>query len=1572
MTSYFEPEEKPKKQFFVDEEVASVNPESGGLRNQEIATSAAYINNDYTLDENTVPLSDTIKDQLDLYGYSTEVEIAKRRVKGEGEEGIKTGIESIVMNDDAPELTLKEGRNLLNQNELDSTGERLVKSVSEQFAVDNYLKTSLESTEEEANRALEVAKSMTGFLDNQLIIREYEEKLTAYNNDISLMEAAGDIGLSVIIPFMETAGLGDVAATLNKEDFSAAGYVLPSQALEALRRGFAKSTPEEQREFVRNLYESAVNRNQVLGLADNRSANAAIASIALDALKDGVDINSPEFLGLRMPRVGDIGYDVIGALDVVGAVEIAKVGKGLINYLFGKTTKMVPTSAVSTIQNRGALFDGIAKADPETAKQVINSTNDIELAANKMGVTTDDLSGRSVPTPTDDVDDVSLPPAVTDSAVDDVYKTINQAHPLNLVYPEERTEVVSKAVKKLMTLDEGKVWTSSIKFKPGTTPESLGSWSVRYGADGTKPFVSETDANIVANQFKADGMSAKVVKKDSDYFVEVDYTHNLSGKDVSTFSSVSGEKLTTGDATILPYMLPPSRRFKGSVKKVQQTVSRAQDTSAILTKRLEEAAKPFTNLNQRDLEDASQALQRGASERRVFTEEELKALYPGITDKAVNGYFSARKVYDAIADVRNIRHRANLTRQGAKQIIGEDGKEFFGTILTNKPSILSKLPEDINKSTDLPGNRVYDSGAGRVVNISQEEIDNIYATGGRVVRLSSNFTDEASSETVRHMVVRNFSKTQVKELPNQTLARIDGYIERAYSDVGWMVVQKNAKARVNGIETTIPQRAIGAYEFPFQAKERLAQLPEGEFEVVPAREIADLLDEGGMGGSTAPSWLRKRGEKALEGPLDADGNPTVAATLDPLESIVRSVRKTGSVYLQQTEDVLRERFYNQFGNFLTSRDIAFSDFDPKMLSADKIRKAGLNPAQVRKDATNLHNYINNIREVAATPADTAIRHFLAEAARGLGQESGVIRNMASKALLKGASAAPLTRLRSLTSTLNIAWGVLFQTIQNVVSPLTLLAASGREEGFKSMVKTFELANAMGKRKTSDWAVVKKDLAKSLGVSEKAAEEFVDFGLNSGIFGTARHTDNLLRVINDTKRANAGQSAVAYYVQKGIQLPSYLTEQMSSLIAKSIDIGNMMYYTHSYRELVKKTGKASGKDFFEEVRTLTRELGQNQNSSDKFAYEAAANPAAFALQFIQHIHRLGVQGVEILNKGVLGKGHTPFAKSQSAAVKTIMAYSLLTGASGFGGEKGAAFINQYLPVDWPDELKQLAIGGLLDVAISSVGEGNVALSAKTSPGAAGEFTWSTLEATYQSLVNGVDSGFLETVFGASTSTMSNLAAAGKFMTLELKRTDIDSIDKALNLAQIVAETTKTGRDVLKAKVMLKMESNLTSTKLDANGRATVLEAVAKAFGFTNYTEVLHNQSKLNGFYDANEMRNTVEFLTKAMMRDYLDSPSYEAYLEKKRELTEAYSLIYTKDEVSEATKQTLRRIKNFIDTDKGVGRKLESDLSRFDVNYRIQKLDEYTRIPGISEESRQRALELIELLKNPPQLDSKEQ
>ena len=607
--------------------------------------------------------------------------------------------------------------------------------------------------------------------------------------------------------------------------------------------------------------------------------------------------------------------------------------------------------------------------------------------------------------------------------------------------------------------------------------------------------------------------------------------------------------------------------------------------------------------------------------------------------------------------------------------------------------------------------------------------------------------------------------------------------------------------------------------------------------------------------------------------------------------------------------------------------------------------------------------INNIRDVATTPVDKAIRHFMAEAARGLGQEQGLVRNAVSKALLKNADISPLARLRSLTSTLNISWGVLFQTVQNVVTPVTLLSAAGREEGFKSMTKTFQLASAMGKRKTSDWPINRKILAESLDVDEKSVEEFVDFGLHSGVFGTAKDTDNLLRVINDVKHVNAGQNAVAYYSQKALSIPSYITTQMSNYIAKSIDIGNMMYYTHAYRTLAKQKGVSKGKDFFEEVRTMTRELGQNQNSSDKFAYENAANPMAFALQFIQHIHRLGVQGVEVLNKGVTGKGHTAFAGSRVGAVNTVLAYTLLTGASGFGGDKAAGFINQYLPVDWPDELKQLAIGGILDVAISSLGEGNIALSSKTSPGAAGELTWSTLEATYQALFNGVDSGFLDTVFGASTSTMSNLSAAGKFLLLDFKTSEMNTVEDALDVAQTIANITKTGRDAFKAKAMLKFEANLTSTKLDANGRATVLEAMAKVFGFTNYTEVLHNQAKLDSYYENNEMKQTVEFLTKNLMEEYLKSDSYEDFLQRKEKTVKDYSAIYSKDELKTATTQTLNRIKNFIDVDKGVGRKLQKDLSRFDSNYRIDKLLEYAKIPGITDESRQRALQLAELIKN---------
>ena len=126
-------------------------------------------------------------------------------------------------------------------------------------------------------------------------------------------------------------------------------------------------------------------------------------------------------MGLRTPQAGDVGYDVLGALDVVGAVELAKLGKDLIGYVFGKG-KGVAASNVSTIQNRGALFDGVARGNPDVVKTVVNQSEDIEAAVNKMGVTIDDVAARSIPTPTDNVDDVSLPPSITDNAIDDVYK----------------------------------------------------------------------------------------------------------------------------------------------------------------------------------------------------------------------------------------------------------------------------------------------------------------------------------------------------------------------------------------------------------------------------------------------------------------------------------------------------------------------------------------------------------------------------------------------------------------------------------------------------------------------------------------------------------------------------------------------------------------------------------------------------------------------------------------------------------------------------------------------------------------------------------------------------------------------------------------------------------------------------------------------------------------------------------------------------------------------------------------------------------------------------------------------
>lgn len=1577
--SFFQSDTPKDKQYFTENNTAAERPIDHPLRNSETALATSYINNNYQLDENTQAVKAQIKDELELFGYSSAVEEAKFKIKTEERLALEESVrQNLLVEQDAGE-TLKNAKQALIKTELDGSKEKLVKDAVEQLATDAYLKQTLTGTPEGQQRALDVAKSITGFLDTQLSIREYEEKLSAYNQDISTGETIGDLAVAVLIPFMESTGLGDVAKNISSEVFSKAGYVLPSQSLEAIRTGFAKASPEEQKQFIKELYDLSLNRDQVLGLASNRSVNAAIASVALDSLKDGVDINSPEFLGLRLPRVGDVGYDLLAALDVAGAVDLVKIGKGLINYMFGTSVKGLKTSPLSNIENRGALFDGVNKADPEVLQEVLNKTTDLEDTAADLGVKVDDIAARAAPSPTGEVDEVALAPGVTDSSVDEVYEAISVANPLNQIYPEERVVLKQKILKTLSSFDEAKLYPSHFRFKKSKNPESLGTWFVRYGAGGRRGYETKGAAQVLENQLKADGQITHLVKRNNEWFVDISHEHVLTGKDVSGLSAVTGERLTIGDNTIIPYLVPPSRRFKGAVKKVQQSVSRAKDTSAIIGKRLEQSARGFLNLGKRDLEDASQALQRGSTERMVYTEDELREVIPGITDKAIKGYFDARATYDAIADIRNTRYRAKLKERGVKQLLinsEEVPNEFLGEVLGEKPNLLSSVPENPSKSKDVWGNRVWDLQKGEVTELTQAEVDSLYSGLGRIVKLANNYTDEVTGETVAHMVVRGWDNVSVNELPSQVLNRIPGYIEKAYEDVGWMLVQTDVKKKVNGIEVAAGKQAIGAYEFPFQALDRLIQLeevnPELKYEVLPSREMTAILDEAGMGGSTAPTWMRRRGEKTLEGPLDADKVPTAAATINPVESLIRSIQKTSGTYLQQTEEVLKARFYNQFGKFVPhGKDFSFSEFDPKLLSPEAIREAGLEVRDVRADAAQLHHYINNIREVRSTPLDNAFRAQLARTALGLGEDKGVIRNLASKALLKTSQTAVGPRLRSLTSSLNIAWGVAFQSIQNIITPTTLLVASGRQEGFKSMTKTFELANAMTKRKTSDWQQIKKDLSKSFEVSENDIEKMVDFARQGGVFGTAREVDNLLNVINDVKRVNAGQNALSYYATKGLRVPSYLTELMSKTVAKSIDIASMMYYTHAYRTL-SKTVKTQNKDFFEEVRVLARDLGQNQNSSDRFSYESNSNPLAFALQFIQHIHRLGLQGVEVLNKGVTGaKNHSPFAFSRPDAVKTILTYTLLTGSSGFGGERAAAFVNQYLPQDWPEELKQLAIGGFLDVMVNSVGDSNIAVSSRTSPGAAGEFTWSTLEATYQAVVNGVDVGMLETVFGASSSTMSNLAGAAKFMMLDLSHPSLSTTEQAVQAALSIAQITKLGRDVDKAKIMLKFEANIASSKLTAKGKATALEAMARVFGFPNYTEVLHNQALRNKFYEDSEFKRTTDFLTKHLMKTFIDSKDYTEYLQTAKQLTRQYSLIYGPDEIKKATTQATTRIKTFLDSDKGIGDKLLKDLGRLDINHRIKRLEEFARIPGVSETSRQRALELAETFRNPPTLSSKE-
>ena len=838
------------------------------------------------------------------------------------------------------------------------------------------------------------------------------------------------------------------------------------------------------------------------------------------------------------------------------------------------------------------------------------------------------------------IDPTALPPSFYSPALREFMESIENNSNLTLIgYEFERDLAMAKFRNEFINTVGGHGFISRSYLKPPAKgdSQSLGTAVLRFGGSPDHGFENPRQAIALANILKSRGESAKILPTDDGYFVETQRTHVISEKDTSKWNAVDGSPLTIKHSDLRKGMHSWSKSVTGVPESVhpQRLMSFAIDSGAEQEKRLLDVLKPYSDLaksvkNKHQFKLVQEAIKESTALNKPLNERELRELYPDISDKAIDAYQAHKDFHDGIRFNRSEQVRRNMAQRGMKTMqVGDEG--FYGKVEVNQPryegSATSNKGRPVTDSEDgkLYGSHILNKATGEVTTLDNKFLENLYATGGRVIKMSEPYSTPHGQFT--HVYVDSMSQLRVAELPIVPYFGKDYYGGHVgYKDVFFKLVWDNAPNKLNGVDITAP-KAIGGVATKAEADEFIEfakkEWPDRQIVVEKSRELKKALGES-IGTANMNTYLKKKGDEGLLGAVDeTTGVPAPAPTIPQSEIMKQDLHSVAYDKLTQAIRFNEARFMHQFAHFM--KDDHASYFPPDIRNTNvwndaAINKAGIDGVRLKDSANTLHFNIMASREELLDSYQRKFRNRMANMGRTLGANQNAVAQSVSKALINTPQMKVGQMWRGVTSSANISLAFMFQVPQNLIS----VSAMATTQGVDGIAAVADIGWIIPALRNQGKSVSESDasmfsLGQKMGITQKEATDFINHMRSSGVLGNAGAVDNMLRYVSDLvnvdktfadQMVSTVKSPISMAVQKG-----------SDAVAKSIDWGMMMYYSVAYRKIRKNyedAGKSIGSsDFWEQVRHQARAFGQNQNRSDMLSYELSTSKLVFALQFFQN-------------------------------------------------------------------------------------------------------------------------------------------------------------------------------------------------------------------------------------------------------------------------------------------------------------------------------------------------------------------
>ena len=751
----------------------------------------------------------------------------------------------------------------------------------------------------------------------------------------------------------------------------------------------------------------------------------------------------------------------------------------------------------------------------------------------------------------------------------------------------EGTNYVPVPKEELQGLVEGKVVAQKRVELAGQEPSLVTS------TDATGNVVTQTDIG-----------STVVVKRKSDYLIQVDHKYQFSPADVTEwakfdvnynifdriFSSYNGPSLSSlGAGSLQRHVIDAASMFRPEVTK---GAANAVDRAANLEKKLIEIGDDFAQVMKKiptDRQAAVETIIREANERGLDLNY-TKMVADGFRPQEIDALKSWRNYWDTVYHLENADLAKTLRNRGFKEFIDaeHDTRLFAKPIARNQAGSSAK---------------VYDHTTGEIKHLSKQEIAELYAREGELAQLRQPMQvgDDAAELVVN---TNKPGKNYMRGINNSTevLAYRKGYYSVNYTDPHFIIKKvKNSKGEV------MYEKAVATAKNKKQADiltARMYATDGGEYynrlDLKAANTSSD--DYWDIAQAKGRSAQRTRGQRLEDATSSID--PSQANIMSPVDALVHSARSIGRrVEMRDMIDAGKQRALNQYSEFFPDGKYGQKVY-PGNVADIQYRGGGPKDAKKLADARSTFEYFKYLEDGYINHIDDVYKSslkFLAEAAgnKHLSKAEAAARWM-------GDARGPSAMGKSLAFNLYLALNPFRQFVVQSHQAVQLFAINptwfmrGRAVPQITLIAAKELGIDISSSllKGSGWT---KEMA------EKVFKDFADTGLVASIDKQNLVRGSLINLADQTamSRTKSALTAPITWSRKvGFDSGEY--------------VNTLSSYLSFYDQAFRKGADMHSQEVLQNISASSRNFTYNMNAAGDLPYNQNALSTVF--QFMQVPHK----------------------------------------------------------------------------------------------------------------------------------------------------------------------------------------------------------------------------------------------------------------------------------------------------------------------------------------------------------------